>query len=205
MALMQSLFSLVLDFLFPPTKEALRLRTLSPDEMGNIFQKPEPSPLPFITSLFSYKDPLVKELVVSIKYKKNWHAITSAAILLSKKLSGSPEKVILIPIPISKKRRRERGFNQCELIIDEMCKLYPDKFEKRFDILLRTKDSGEQKLKDRAERLSSTHAFSVNKSEINGRIIIIDDVTTTGSTLKEAHETLLQAGYENVSALTLAH
>jgi ComF family protein len=201
----QTLLSFILDFLFPPTEEALRLRVLLPEETPTLAKAP-PSPFPFITSLFAYKDPLVSELIWSIKNKKDTHAVRCGAFALYKKLSETPGNIILIPIPISKRRRNERGYNQCELLIDEICKRDSGGlFEKRCDILFRSKDAGEQKLKDRKERLESKNIFTVKKIETGLPIIIIDDVVTTGSTLKDARDALIQAGYQNISAVALAH
>ncbi len=198
---MHKVFGFILDFFFPLSKEAEALRALSPEEAYEKLPRTTEKSLPFVTSLFSYKDPLVKELVLSVKNKKNKHAFECAAYALSKNV---PEKSILVPIPISRKRRNERGYNQCELLIDEMMKL--GNFENNFNLLVRAKDRGEQKTKNREERLiSTTNIFTVNFVPMTLPIVIIDDVCTTGSTLKEAREALLSAGYSDVRALTLAH
>lgn len=205
---MSPLLAFFLDFLFPPTQEALALRACVPEE---IFKKLPPAPAspdPFITPLFAYKNPLVAELVLSIKNRKDQHCIELGAYALYTKLKElAKEPVLLIPIPISKSRRRERGYNQCEVLIDKMIELDAEnQCEKSFNTLLRTKDSGEQKLKSRSERLESTASiFNAKFTPTEKPIILIDDVTTTGSTLKEAREVLLQAGYKDVSALTLSH
>jgi ComF family protein len=201
---MNFLLEYVLDFLFPPTKEYLRLHEMSREDVVRL-PPALPTPFTFITSLFSYKDPFVKELVQSIKNKKDRHALECASFALNARLlEMGTDKALLLPIPLSRKRRNERGYNQCELIIDEMCKLNSN-FEKRFDVLKRAKDTGEQKLKNRAERLESTGLFSVVPFETDLPIIIIDDVVTTGGTLQEAREALLRSGLKNVQALTLAH
>ncbi len=205
---MQSFLLILLDFIFPPSKETLELRALSPEKMKEVLPKAPPPPLPFITSLFAYKSVLVAELIKEIKNRKNKHIMRSAGYALYKALLGRPqEKIILIPIPISKKRRRERGYNQCELLIDEILKLDTvGKFEKRFDLLVRARHSEDQKLKSREERLSeSQEIFTATKENISGPLVLIDDVATTGSTLNSAREALLKAGYADVSALTVAH
>ncbi len=205
--MIQSLFLHVLDFLFPPTSEALKLRALSAQEIEVLLPKATTGNLPFISSLFTYKDPLVSELIASIKNKKDRHAFRCAGFALYKKISENLGHFILIPIPLSKRRARERGYNQCEMLIDEVLKLDTEKrFEKRTDILLRAKHTSEQKLKNREERLAGTEKiFKVVGVETASPVIIIDDVTTTGSTLKEARDALLQAGFTDVQALTVAH
>jgi len=206
----------LIDFIFPPSDAELVIRALLPtDLISKTTRSPNP-PFSFIKSLFAYKDPIVSELIWQIKYKKNRHAISCAGYALYenfKKQSENKEKnIILIPIPISKKRRRERGYNQCELLVDEIMKLDIEKrFVKSFDLLFRTKHIERQTLKGRIERLENTKdIFKVIKSEnfLNKgqvKIVIIDDVVTTGSTLVEARNTLLNAGFVNVECLTIAH
>jgi predicted amidophosphoribosyltransferase len=81
------------------------------------------------------------------------------------------------------------------------------KFSKNFSLLIRTKDIDKQTFKNRQERLENTkNIFKVVGEENKDQnIVIIDDVSTTGSTLKEAREELLLAGYNNVRCLTIAH
>jgi len=122
--------------------------------------------------------------------------------------------IILIPIPITTKRRRERGFNQCELLVAEIQRLDIRKhFSVRTDVLIRTQHSSRQTLKDRAHRLEDARGiFSVNEpviKEISSRypsplFIIIDDVITTGSTMSEALGTLKKVGCD-ARGLSLAH
>lgn len=204
---MNSLFSHILDFIFPPSTEALELRALSPGEIFTKLPHAELLPFSFITPLLAYKHPLTSELIHSIKNRRNQHAFRLGGFALYQKLKEIPGQVVLVPIPLSKRRLRERGYNQCELLIDEVLKLDREKkLEKNLDILKRTKHTTEQKLKNRSERLSeSRNIFSANKTSLTYPIVLIDDVVTTGATLKEAYEVLLSAGYMDVSAFTLAH
>lgn len=205
-------FKSALDFIFPPTPAELELRALSPEIIFDKLPRAAFSPHPFITSLFAYKHPLTHELVRSIKQRKDRHAFELAGYAMYRELSKSgrlQSQTILIPIPLSKQRFKERGYNQCELLIDEIIRLDAEKiFKKESGLLSRIKDSGQQKLKNRKERLASSQSiFSVRTGLFpsDARLIIIDDVSTTGSTIKEARDALLQAGYGDVKALTLAH
>ena len=203
---MRHFFNLIINFLFPPSAEVLQLRSISPENVSRELP-PAPTPShPFITSLFAYKSPLVSELIWSIKYKRDRHAVELGAYSLHEQLKKKGP-FILIPIPISKKRRKERGYNQTELLIDEIVRLDKEgKFEKRFDILSKPKHIERQTLKNRKERIGSMDGiFQAKLVQLNFPIILIDDVTTTGSTLKEARDTLLRAGYSDVAALTVAH
>ena len=195
----------IIDFLFPPSPEEIKLRAISPEDFLKNAPRASLTEFPFIKSIFSYKDPLVKELVWQIKYKKNRKAVEIASYTLFHNLK---EPVLLVPIPISKKRRKERGYNQCELLIDEIMRLDSEnRFKKDYELLIRSKHIEKQTHKGRNERLENTkNIFEVTKKEnLNQKIIIVDDVSTTGSTLKEAREELLKVGYLNVTGLTVAH
>lgn len=193
----------LIDFLFPPSKEELLLRALSPVEFFGKVEKVGGN------TLFSYKDPLVKELVWQIKYKKNRHAIRCAAYAIYTELNKETKPVVLIPIPISKKRRKERGYNQCELIINEVLKIdTKNKISKNFNILIRTKHIEKQTFKNRNERIKNIKdIFQVldDNLSFDSRIILVDDVITTGSTLREARNVLINKGYTDVRIMALAH
>lgn len=203
--MMRGFFTFIIDLIFPPRETALELRALSPAILFQKLPRASTPPHPFITSIFAYKNPLVKELIWSMKYKKDKHAIRLGGYALYERLKGSDAS--LIPIPISNKRRKERGYNQCELLIDEIIELDKEKkFEKRFDILKRNKHTDRQTLKNREERLGSAeNIFDAIAIHLENPIVIIDDVATTGSTLLHAREALLRAGHTDVRAMTLAH
>ncbi len=205
---MHKLFEYLIDFIFPPSVEELQIRSYSVDWLYENGQKAGKTEFTFIKALFPYKNPIIKELIWQIKYKKNQHAIKCASYALYKNLYSTKSNITLIPLPISPKRRRERGYNQTELIIDQIIKFDKEKvLKKNYDLLIREKDIEKQTHKNRNERISNTkHIFKVNfKENLNDKIVIIDDVTTTGSTLKEARDELLKAGYTNIDALTIAH
>ena len=90
-------------------------------------------------------------MIWQIKYKKNKHAIRCAAYALQSRLQ---DNTMLIPIPISRKRRRERGYNQCELIVDEMIKINPN-LKKDSNLLMRTRHIDKQTFKNRKERIEN--------------------------------------------------
>ena len=117
---------------------------------------------------------------------------------------------ILIPIPLSKKRYRERGYNQAELICREIIHLTPALTLEK-NILIKTKETEHQaRIKDRNARLKNIiSSFAVKNENINKiknrNIILIDDITTTGATLLEAKKVLKKAGAGKVIAFTVAH
>ena len=102
-----------------------------------------------------------------------------------------------IPIPLSPERLYERGFNQAKLLADFL--LLP-----QLDVLERTHHEKQSK-KSRQERLTSSNVFSISdRSIIEGKnILLIDDIYTTGTTLRHAAKRLKDSGAASIYSLTL--
>jgi predicted amidophosphoribosyltransferase len=186
-------------------------------------------------SVFAYKDERVSRLIWSIKYKKSRAGASIAGYALYKitwffaAAMPAEMRIVVIPMPVSRARRRERGFNQCELIMEEMMKLEDARHTGRDvstsgprrlifsrDLLLRVRNTSRQTMKDRSERLESIKdIFAVNEKSVllpelrrdplNHFIVVIDDVITTGSTMKDAVDTFRRAGFANTYGLSVAH
>jgi len=112
---------------------------------------------------------------------------------------------LLIPVPLHIKRLRERGFNQAYLLIGRWAKL--EKIPCDPFALLRTRWTEPQTSLSRKERKKNMkHAFALRHSEKIGgqKILLVDDVYTTGSTANECARVLMEAGAEFVDVLTLA-
>ncbi|MFA5791784.1 MAG: phosphoribosyltransferase family protein [Candidatus Paceibacterota bacterium] len=197
--------------------------------------------LKWIFPIYDYRDTNIKKLLWFLKYKgKKRLAKVFAEIIYDKILEELSElsimenfrKPILIPIPLSRKRYKERGYNQAELICEEIIKLnnlrdsvdvnniysnthfsHGVNMKLENNILIKIKETEHQALiKDRRTRLRNlSGSFAIenqekNKEKIkNKNIILIDDITTTGATLNEAKKVLKQAGARKVIAFTVAH
>jgi len=145
---------------------------------------------PFLTDL---KNVLADLFYESIIQKEAFNKILS-------------KKPVLVPIPLFKTKIKKRGYNQAEVLADQLA----SKLELRAENLLeRVKDTKSQvglKQDERQENIKG--AFEVtrdNKKEIRSRIfILVDDVLTTGSTLSEAARVLKKNGADKVWGITLA-
>jgi predicted amidophosphoribosyltransferase len=102
-------------------------------------------------------------------------------------------------------RRLLRGYNSTTYIAQIISEQTSAPVE--HTLLTKTKITPRQvKTKNRSERLSNNKGtFAVTKKNIQGSYILIDDVTTTGSTLEEARNILLKHGAMSVIAMTIAH
>lgn len=172
----------------------------------------------WIFPLFDYRHPPVKKALWLLKYKgKVSVANTFGEVMYGRILEELSDlsvmenftSAILIPIPLSAKRRRKRGFNQAELIAQKLVLLDSTNFKLEKDILIKPKETEHQaKIENRAKRLKNiVGSFTVESAEKikNRNIILIDDVTTTGATLNEARKVLKQAGARKIIAFTVAH
>ncbi len=173
----------------------------------------------WIFPLFDYRHPPIKSAVWLLKYKgKKSIAKVFAEVLYGSileeladlKVMENFNAPLLVPVPIDKRRRRERGFNQAELMCEELIKLDQNtNFQLEKNVLVKIKGTGHQaRIENRSERLKNIiDSFAViNAEKIKNRnIILIDDVTTTGATLAEAKKILREAGARKVIAFTVAH
>ena len=112
---------------------------------------------------------------------------------------------LIVPVPLHRKRLRQRGFNQALVLAREVAKRFSRPLE--FMALQRKLFTVPQVGLGREERLANVYrAFTVRKPQrISGRrILLVDDVTTTGSTVGECATVLMHADAESVAVLTLA-
>lgn len=113
---------------------------------------------------------------------------------------------ILSPIPLHRRRKRARGFNQAELLARALSRHFPWPTK---TLLARTKPTAAQaKLSgtDRLTNLRDAFVLTIPPNDVAGKhVLLIDDVLTTGSTAEAAARALRQAGAASVWALTLAY
>ncbi|MEK7113226.1 MAG: phosphoribosyltransferase family protein [Patescibacteria group bacterium] len=176
----------------------------------------------WIIPMFDYRHPSIKKSIWFLKYKgKKRLALIFAEILHERiieeladlKVLRNFHDPILVPIPLSKERKKERKYNQTELICEALIQIDKKSGQKNFDlkkdILIKTRETEHQaRIKDRSDRLKNLmNSFAVkNEQKIKGRnVILIDDVTTTGTTLSEAKRILKNSGAKNIIAFTIAH
>ena len=110
----------------------------------------------------------------------------------------------LVPVPLSAQRLRDRGFNQALVLAKKLC---PERTLGQ--ALIRLRDTAAQSGLSRSDRLVNLHqAFMVNPHGLprlrNSRVVLVDDVTTTGTTLLACTQALQAAGVKQVQAVVLA-
>lgn len=162
--------------------------------------------LPFAKAwaLGYYHDPKLRRAITALKFNGTFSLLDSLKSLVKNNLPVNlPADAVLVPMPLSSKRHKERGFNQAELlasIFSEACSL------KVMECLARIGHRDPQSSVEHdllARQANIKNCFAV-KGEIPKNIILVDDVITTGATAAEAARVLLEAGAEKVSVLALA-
>lgn len=169
----------------------------------------------FSHSIFDYKKNHTRKIIKMIKFNKQFSVLDDLEKNIKnefekfiKEQKISIENLIIIPIPITKESIRRRGYNQSELIAQKIVKYFPEiRIEK--NILLKTRNHKPQnKIRSKIKRFQNIKfSFRLkNFEKIKGNsIIIIDDVLTTGATIKEAMRVLNGQHPKKIVAFTLAH
>src|SRR6266511_4521099 len=151
---------------------------------------------------------IVRQIIHEFKYGRQIHlrhlvARWLHAALDDERLRGSRFDII-VPVPLHATRLRERGFNQASLLV-ELLSAQTSISSK--PLLERIRYTTTQTALDRSERMENLHnAFRLRKNaDVRGlRVLLIDDVLTTGSTLSECARVLKRAGALSVHAATAA-
>ena len=139
-----------------------------------------------------------------VGYKKDFQAGEILASFLEEKIKKYKDEYYLTYIPIDKKRLKERGFNQCEYIAKE---LSINIGIKTINTLKKIRETKVQKTLKREERIENLKdAFEIiDEKKVKGKkFILLDDVITTGATLKEGVKVLKKHGAIEIKILTLA-
>jgi ComF family protein len=212
---MKKIFLTIFDLIFPRRQNDAAILGISPECFYEKIPRWSNNEIfPLMKAIFRYKDPIAKAMIKELKSSKSKHATRIAAYALANHFEENCiRNAILIPIPISKKRRKKRGYNQCEFILDFFIQEMQARdreitFIVQNDVLERPVDAPKSALKNRAGRLKAAEGIfrtTLTLSNIQERIIVIDDVITTGSTMHSAMETLRLAGAKEISGIGIAH
>lgn len=200
------MFSLILkwcEYIFPERRSHLLVRQTSPEFFLTLLS---PTIGPDFTSLFNFKEPVVRAAIHEAKFYGNAKAWSLLSLALAEYLKNRPEESLLLPIPLSKKRQRQRGYNQ---VLEVAKRSVSDTgIELDTHTLFRARDTAPQTSLSRKDRLTNiVNAFQIHSGKnIAGRhVIILDDVATTGATLMAARQALTPHQPASITLLALAH
>ena len=159
--------------------------------------------------VFKYEN-IIRSLILGLKFQEKPYIYKTIAYFL-KNMQKNLEKLkkydIIIVVPVSKQRKLERGYNQSELIARKISKIIKVPIAKK--ILYKTKNTVPQSSlnkKQREENIKGVYqAINITKL-YNKKILLIDDIYTTGNTINECANILVQNGIKrtDIGVLTIA-
>ena len=158
--------------------------------------------------IFLYKD-IIRKLILDYKFREKsyLYKIFSEIIIKNEKICRILKSYdIIIPVPIHKKRKKQRGYNQSELIARDIAfEIENLKIENK--VIIKNINNKQQGLLNKTERIKNVkNVYQIENVEKikNKRIILFDDIYTTGSTVNEISRILKQNGAKEILVVTLA-
>ena len=146
-------------------------------------------------SCFVYNEAM-KDFFSQYKFQGDYALYSVFTEILQKELKGYSDYT-LVPIPVSAKKYQTRGFNQVTALLEGTKLPFKEVLEKH--------DTIAHSSKTREERLESQQCFKVkNKVTLPAKILLIDDIYTTGATLQLAKDILVEAGVKEILTFSIA-
>lgn len=154
-----------------------------------------------------YKERTVKAILL-LKFEQldplgKWFADRLAEIVRANEVLANCD--VVVPVPLHRDRLKDRGYNQAELISKPLAKRL--KLRHRSVLLVRKRPRPDKHiltLRERWDAVRGAFATSEGSQVDNLRVLLLDDVMTTGATLDACARVLRQAGAKSVSCLTVA-
>lgn len=158
-----------------------------------------PEGIDALHAAFVYEGP-VRKLVHRLKYE----SVRAAAVPLAAQMAYLPsgEEEIIVPVPTDKKRERRRGFNQSSVLAKHIARELGMQMEQA---LVRVETRRPQTGLSAEDRKENLVGCMVSGDAVNGkRVLLVDDVVTTGATICEAARALRQTGAKSIRVFAAA-
>lgn len=160
-----------------------------------------------------YKDALLHDLITAFKFNLNQELAIPLFAFLKNKIDqklilniltkNEWQNVLVIPIPLHKKRQKFRGFNQSKLIANEISLYYS--WPLNLNLIKNKASAVQADLSEEARLNNQTGVFTWQGESLEGHdVILIDDIITSGATMNEAENTLICAGARKVIKVAIA-
>jgi len=156
---------------------------------------------------FAWYDGTLRTLIHLLKY----HGFRPLAKPLAKQMAGLLEEFepgsfdLILPVPLHSKRQRLRGFNQSALLAEHLAQLHRIRLGTKDCFRIRdTRPQTGLRAAERRKNVAGAFTVSRPKAVRSRRVLLIDDVMTTGATVNACARALLEAGAQGVWVATLA-
>jgi ComF family protein len=145
---------------------------------------------------------VARQAVHELKYHQHYNIATVLGPLMAARLT-TPTPATLVPVPLHPARQRARGYNQAELLARQVGRAIDADVVARH--LRRIQDTADQITLDANQRHRNVQdAFQWKGPPLNGTVVLVDDVCTTGATLEACSACLRAAGMSQVRGLVFA-
>ena len=210
-------FAILLEMIFPQKKHSAAARQQGAAVISRNIQ---PTQYKEHLTFLPYHDTAVKHFLYALKYEQHKESAAVAADILwdyigdeiQEQESIQKMQYVLCTIPATQEREEQDGYHHLHSILDA---LYSTAFtpesslpiDKRHLLAWSRPVRRQSKLPNRSERLANVSGAMVATEQLcpNTTCFVIDDITTTGATLTEAHRALIAKGAHTVITLALAH
>ena len=158
--------------------------------------------------IFKYEG-IIKEKLIHFKFNEKTYIYKSIIkfIIKNKKICGFLKKYdIIVPVPIHKKRKLERGFNQSALFAKKIANNF-ENLKYIDDVLIKKVNNKPQSTKNKNGRENNViGVYSLQNAHkiTNKKVLLLDDIYTTGSTVNECSKVLMEANPKVVDVITIA-
>ncbi len=187
------------DGLCPSCRNVLAQLAARQEERETGGTEPLPEGIDALHAAFVYEGP-VRKLVYRLKYE----SVRTAAVPLARQMAYLPsgEEELIVPVPTDPKRERRRGFNQSAVLAQYVAKELGMQME---SALIRVEARRPQTGLSAGERKENLVGCMAANDAVNGkRVLLVDDVVTTGATILEAARALRQAGAKSICVFAAA-
>jgi competence protein ComFC len=141
-----------------------------------------------------------KEIVHALKYRGYKRVVEKLAAPLMLQVLDDGRFDAVVPVPLHRSRLRKRGFNQAELLARGVARKINATVSDTLEVVHSTRDQVELSAAQRRANVAGAYKA---RGSLRGRILLVDDVFTTGATMSACAGTLVQAGAREVHALSL--
>lgn len=154
-----------------------------------------------------YHNQLVKKIIKQYKYSYLENMSDFLVNILEKQARRIclPKDTIISNVPLHSKKKKQRGFDQTEILAKKLAKKLDLKY---IPLLIRTRQTKTQAQLSKSDRQKNVQgvfkASSAGDAGVAGNILLIDDIATTGSTLNQACLALKNIGYQKITCLVIA-